>query len=489
MSFSEYPTFDAVGLAELVRNKEVLPSELTEEAIRRIEAFNPAVNAVVYKAYDMARALAARQDGAAPTGPLHGVPFLLKDILGDCQGLPSTLSSRMLRDRVMPQDCELVSRLRKAGLNFIGKSNTPEFGILPTSESAYYGPVRNPWNLDYSTGGSSGGAAAAVATGMVPAAHGNDGGGSIRIPASCCGLVGLKPTRARNSLAPDFGDLLGGLLDEHALTRTVRDSAALLDATQGMVPGDPYRAPPVSGSFLAEVTRHPGSLRIAFSRVDPAGRPLHRDCIAAVEETAKLLESLGHTVEEAQPQIEQESFVGAFTTLWFAGIAFAVELMSMQLGRPPQAGELEGLTQAVRERGLAVSAVEFQLSEFVLQQTGREMARFHQRYDCWLTPTLATPPIRNGIVDVQEQDLQKAYAPIVDYSPFTALHNASGQPAISLPLHWNAEGLPIGLMLSAAFGDEALLFRLAGQLEQASPWKDKRPELFIHTAPVEAVAG
>jgi amidase len=489
MSFCEYPDFDAVGLAELVRNKEVLPSELAEEAIRRIEAFNPAVNAVVYKAYDTARALAAEQDKAAPAGPLHGVPFLLKDILGDCQGLPSTLSSRMLRDRVMPQDCELVSRLRGAGLNFVGKSNTPEFGILPTSESAYYGPVRNPWNLDYSAGGSSGGAAAAVATGMVPAAHGNDGGGSIRIPASCCALVGLKPTRARNSMAPDFGDLLGGLLDEHALTRTVRDSAALLDATHGTVPGDPYRAPSINGAFLDEVTRQPGRLRIAFSKVAPSGRPLHRDCIVAVEETAKLLESLGHTVEEAQPRIEQESFVGAFTTMWFSGIAFAVELMSMQLRRPPQAGELEGLTRAVQQRGLTVSAVEFQLAEFMLQQVGREMARFHQTYDCWLTPTLATPPIRNGIVDVQEEDLEKAYAPIIDYSPFTAIHNASGQPAISLPLHWNAQGLPIGVMLSAAFGEEALLFRLAGQLEQAKPWQHRRPELFLQTAPAVAVPG
>jgi amidase len=487
MPFIEYAEFDAIGLAELVRNKEVQPSELLEESIRRIEALNPAVNAVVYKAYDMARAVAAQQDKAAPSGPLHGVPFLLKDILGDCQGMPSALSSRMLRERMMQQDCELVSRFRKAGLNFVGKSNTPEFGILPTTECAFYGPARNPWNLEYSTGGSSGGAAAAVASGMVPAAHGNDGGGSIRIPASCCGLVGLKPTRARNSLAPDFGELLSGLLDEHVLTRTVRDSAALLDATHGVVPGDPYRAPPMSGSFLEEVARAPGRLRIAFSKVDPAGRPLHRDCIKAVEETAKLLESLGHIVEEAQPQIEPESFVGSFTTLWFAGIAFAVELMTLQLGRPPQAGELEGLTRAVQQRGRAVSAVEYQLSELVLQQVGREMARFHQTYDCWLTPTLATPPIRNGLIDVQEEDLDKAYAPILDYSPFTAIHNASGQPAISLPLHWNADGLPIGLMLSAEFGGEALLLRLAGQLEQAQPWKDRRPELFLQTEPAKPV--
>ncbi|AUG42947.1 amidase [Pseudomonas chlororaphis] len=489
MSFSEYATFDAVGLADLVRTRQVRPSELLEEAIRRIEAFNPAVNAVVYKAYDKARAQAAEQDKAPATGALHGVPFLLKDILGDCQDLPSTLASRMLQARVMPQDCELVKRFRQAGLVFVGKTNAPEFGILPTTEGAFYGPARNPWNLEYSTGGSSGGAAAAVATGMVPAAHGNDGGGSIRIPASCCGLVGLKPTRARNSLAPDFGELLSGLLDEHVLTRSVRDSAALLDATHGVVPGDPYRAPPMQGRLLDQLGREPGRLRIAFSSTDPAGRPLHPDCIAAVESTARLLESLGHHVEEAAPQLDLQSFAEAFSALWFSGIAFAVELMSLQLGRGPLPGELENLTQAVHQRGLGVSAVEYQMSELVLQQVGREMARFHQTYDCWLTPTLARPPLRNGVVDIHSSDLENTYGPLIDYSPFTAIHNASGQPAISLPLHWNAEGLPIGLMLSAAFGEEGLLFRLAGQLEQARPWKDRRPQLFMQHRPNEAVIG
>lgn len=475
MHYSEYAQYDAIGLATLVRNKEVLPSELAEAAIRRIEAFNPAVNAVIFKAYELARSMAAQQDRIDPTGPLHGVPFLLKDILGDCEGLPSTLSSRMLHDRVMTYDCELVSRFRRAGLVFVGKSNTSEYGILPTTENAFYGPSRNPWNLDYSTGGSSGGAAAAVATGMVPAAHGNDGGGSIRIPASCCGLVGLKPTRARNSFAPDFGELLSGLLDEHVITRSVRDSAAILDATHGAMPGDPYRAPPVTGSFLNEVSRDPGRLRIAFSKVDIAGRPLHADCIAGVEATAKLLESLGHTVEEAQPQIDAQSFNDSFTALWFAGIAFAVELLSLQRGRGPEPGELEGLTRGVHARGKMISAVEYQLSELVLQQIGREMARFHQTYDIWLTPTLATPPLRNGVVDVQEEDLEKAYAPLVDYSPFTAIHNASGQPSLSLPLHWNSDDLPIGMMFSADFGNEAGLLRLAGQLERAQPWKNRWP--------------
>jgi amidase len=477
MRFTEYPEYDAVGLAALVRKREVQPSELVGAAIERIETFNPAVNAVVYKGYEQARALAAQQDGSAPSGALFGVPFLLKDILGDCEGWPSTLSSRMFRDRVMPYDCELVSRFKRAGVVFIGKTNTPELGILPTTECQLYGPARNPWNLQYSTGGSSGGAAAAVATGMVPIAHGNDGGGSIRIPASCCGVVGLKPTRARNSMAPDFGELLGGLLDEHALTRTVRDSAALLDATHGSIPGDPYRAPPVSGSFLDETTRDPGRMHIAFSRTDPFGRPLHADCLAGVDATAMLLESLGHTVEEAQPDIEAKGFVEAFSTMWFAGIAYAVDLLSLQRGRGPEPGDLETLTRAVHERGRAVSAVDYQLCEMVLQQAGRQTARFHQTYDCWLTPTLATPPLRNGVVDVNEFDLEKTYLPLTDYSPFTAIQNASGQPSVSLPLHWNAAGLPIGMMLSTDFGNEALLFRLAAQLERARPWKDRRPSL------------
>lgn len=479
MPFTDYPEYDAIGLAALVRRREVRPTELTEAAIERIEAFNPAVNAVVYKAYDQARALAAQQDASEPSGPLFGVPFLLKDILGDCEGWPTTLSSRAFSDRVMPYDCELVSRFKRAGVVFVGKTNTPEFGILPTTEGQFHGPARNPWHLDHSTGGSSGGAAAAVATGMVPIAHGNDGGGSIRIPASCCGVVGLKPTRARNSMAPDFGDLLGGLLDEHALTRTVRDSAALLDATHGPVPGDPYRAPPVSGTFLDDTLREPGRLRVAFSRTDPFGRPLHPDCLAGVDATAKLLESLGHTVEEAQPQIDPQGFVEAFSAMWFAGIAYAIDLVSLQSGRTLQPGDLENLTHAVHARGRAISAVEFQFAELVMQQAGREMGRFHQTYDCWLTPTLATPPLRNGVIDVRESDLEKTYAPLIDYSPFTAIQNASGQPSISLPLHWSGAGLPIGMMFSADAGNEGLLFQLAAQLEQARPWKDRRPGLVL----------
>jgi amidase len=245
------------------------------------------------------------------------------------------------------------------------------------------------------------------------------------------------------------------------------------------VPGDPYRAPPVSGTFLNDALREPGRLRVAFSRTDPFGRPLHADCLAGVDATAKLLESLGHTVEEAQPQIEPQGFVEAFSAMWFAGIAYAIDLVSLQSGRTLQPGDLENFTHAVHARGRAISAVEFQFAELVMQQAGREMGRFHQTYDCWLTPTLATPPLRNGVIDVRESDLDKTYAPLIDYSPFTAMQNASGQPSISLPLHWSGAGLPVGMMFSADAGNEGLLFQLAAQLEQARPWKDRRPGMVL----------
>ncbi|MGH7186281.1 MAG: amidase, partial [Pseudomonadota bacterium] len=381
MPFIEYAEFDAIGLAELVRNKEVQPSELLEESIRRIEAFNPAINAVVYKAYDMARAVAAQQDKAAPSGPLHGVPFLLKDILGDCQGMPSALSSRMLRERMMQQDCELVSRFRKAGLNFVGKSNTPEFGILPTTECAYYGPARNPWNLDYSTGGSSGGAAAAVASGMVPAAHGNDGGGSIRIPASCCGLVGLKPTRARNSLAPDFGELLSGLLDEHVLTRTVRDSAALLDATVGAEPGSPFLSPPPARPFLKEVGAPPGKLRIALVVEPYGGTPLDPECRKAVMDAAKLCESLGHKVEEVKLPIDNAAMREAFLAIINVSIARVLDDAAKVLGRPVTEKDVEVVTWGMAQQGKAVGSIAYSRAIATSHQVGLQMARFQQTYD------------------------------------------------------------------------------------------------------------
>ena len=484
MNSNEYEGLDAVGMAELVRKKEVKPSELTEEAIRQIERFNPVVNAVVFTDYDRARRIASEQDSQTAKGPFFGVPFLLKDILGDLEGWPSTIGSRMLTKRVMPKTCYYVERLEKAGLNFLGKSNAPEYGLLPTTENVLYGPARNPWNLEYSTGGSSGGAAAAVAAGMFPAAHGNDGGGSIRIPASSCGVIGFKPSRARNSLGPDFGHIIAGFVDEHVLTRTVRDSAAFLDATHGHIPGDPYMSWPVERPFLEEVGRDPGKLRIAYSKTRLTGEPVHPDCIAALEETIKVLESLGHTVEEAAPMIPAKEFLESFTAIWWSGIAFAVDLLGVERGQPFQEGELEALTQSIHAAGTAVTAPQFQFAELIAQSMGRELARFHMTYDCWLTSTMPEPTIRNGLVNVNESDLQKAYAPIPDYNTFCCIQNATGQPSVSLPLHWNEAGMPVGLMFSARNGEESVLFRLAAQLEQAKPWNNRRAQAHIEAAAV-----
>ncbi len=433
MHINEYEKLDAVGMAELVRKKEVKPSELTEEAIRRVEQHNHAVNAEDYKNYEYARKLAAEQDTQIASGaaqgeqPFFGVPFLLKDILGDFEGWPTTIGSRMLQKRVLPKTCFYVDKLLKSGLVFLGKSNSPEYGILPTTENTLYGPARNPWNLDFSTGGSSGGAAAAVASGMFPGAHGNDGGVSIRIPASSCGVIGFKPTRARNSLGPDFGHIIAGFVDEHVLTRTVRDSAAFLDATQGHIPGDPYMSWPMTRPFSVEVGRDPVRLRIAYAKTKITGEPV-------------------------------------------------------QPGAPPQPGELEPLTQAVMAAGGTVSAPEFQLSEMIAQGVGREMARFQQTYDIWLTPTMPKPTIRNGMVDVNETDLEKAYANIPDYNQFCCIQNATGQPAVSLPLTTDKDGKPLGLMFSARNGEESTLFQLASQLEEAMPWKDRKAVAFRKAA-------
>jgi amidase len=477
MSIDDYADHDALALADLIRRGDVRPSELAEEAIRRIERHNAVLNAVIRPAFEMGREAAARLDGS-DSGAFRGVPFLLKDILGACAGLPVTSGSRMLRarmprDAAAPHDSVLVQRFRAAGLVILGRTNVPEFGLLPTTEPAAFGPTRNPWNLEHTPGGSSGGSAAAA--GIVPAAHANDGGGSIRIPASCCGLVGMKPTRARNSLAPDFGDIMNGLIAEHVVTRSVRDSAAILDATHGPAPGDPYWAPPVERPFLAEVSADPGRLRIAFSRTRPDGRALHADCVAAVESAARLCESLGHTVEERMPHLDVPALTAAFMALWTSGLAADLDTSALARGRPIADDEIEGLTWGMYQRGREITAAQYQTAVGLLQLMGRTMAAFHDEHDVWLTPTLGAPPLRLGMVDTSSADPAQALAPLLDFVPFTWLQNATGQPSISLPLHWSDAGLPIGTLFTGRVGDEALLFRLAGQLEQAQPWRQRRP--------------
>ena len=470
----DFEHLDATALAELVRTGKVSPLELVTAALARIEQINPTVNAVIRTMGEQARE-AAR--GPLPAGPFAGVPYLLKDIMAGCKGVPTTSGSRCLQSFVPDHDSVLVARLRAAGFIFVGKTNTPEFGLLPTTEPVLYGATHNPWRLDRTPGGSSGGAAAAVASGMVPAAHGNDGGGSIRIPASCCGLFGLKPTRGRISLGPDVGDVMSGLVSEHALTRSVRDSAAILDATEGAAPGDPYVAPRPLRPYVEELNEDPGKLRIALSTAAPTGAPVHEDCRRAAVDAAKLCEELGHSVEEASPPLSPERFSQSFMALWTAGTAASVQGIGLMRGKNVHADELEPFTWGLSEIGRQLSASDYLLAVAVLQHTARTMAAFHERFDVWLTPTLAQPPLPLGHFDTSADHLFDTFARAAAFAPFTPIANATGQPAMSVPLSWNQEGLPIGVHFTGRFGDEGTLLRLAAQLERARPWANRLPAI------------
>jgi amidase len=468
----ELGNLDATAQAELVRKKEVKPLELVEATIDRIEKVNPQINAVVTKMYDQARAAA---NSEIPDGPFAGVPFLLKDLQAAYAGVTMSAGSKYLKDFIPNEDSELVTRYKRAGLITVAKTNTPEFGILPTTEPDLFGAARNPWNTEHATGGSSGGSAAAVAARLVPMAHANDGGGSIRIPASCCGVFGLKPTRARNPLGPNFGDMFSGLIAEHAVTRTVRDSAALLDATSGAALGDPYYAPPPARPFAQEVGADTGKLRIAVSTAAPLGTPVHPDCLAAVEDAASLLKDLGHEVTEAAPQINGQMLVKSFMGIWSAGLTWTIHSLSFATGRMPVEGELEPGTMALDEMGRKVTASDYLLAVQYIQILGRQIAAFMKDYDVLLTPTLGSPPLQIGSFAPTAEDVMAGMRVATAFVPFTPICNATGQPAMSVPLYWNAEGLPIGTHFVGRFGDEATLFRLAAQLEQARPWADRRP--------------
>ena len=463
---------DATAQAELVRRKEVTAIELVDAAIERIERLNPTLNAVVTPMYEQARAAAT---GDLSNGPFTGVPYLLKDIFAPYAGVRMTSGSAFLRDYVPDHDSELVARLKRAGLIILGKTNLSEFGLIPTTEPRLFGPSRNPWDTGRTTGGSSGGSAAAVAAGLVPAAHGADGGGSIRIPSSCCGLFGLKPTRARTPLGPDYGDVLGGFSIDHALTRSVRDSAALLDATSGPDVGDPYWAPPPARPFLKEVGADPGRLRIAFNTEAFTGGAVHADCVSAVREAAALCADLGHEVVEASPAIVGEMVIQPFLTVWAAGAAMAVDGYAFLTGRTATPDQFEPLTWALCERGRQVNAPAYLIAVTLLQRVAREIGRFFTDYDIWLTPTLAEPPVPLGTFDSPPDNPMKGFDRAVDFCPFTPLCNITGQPAMSVPLFWNSDGLPVGTHFIGRFGDEATLFRLAAQLEEARPWADRRP--------------
>jgi amidase len=466
-------SLDATAQAELVRRREVTPIELVEAAIARIERVNPALNAVVTPLYEHARAAAA----SPPPGPFRGVPFLVKDLQATCAGARYTAGSRLLGDFVAPLDTELVTRLRASGLVIVGKTNTPELGILPTTEPAFLGAARNPWDPARSTGGSSGGSAAAVAARLVPFAHANDGGGSIRIPASCCGVFGLKPTRARNPLGPLVGDLLAGLVVEHAVTLSVRDSAALLDATAGDDPGAPYSAPPLARPLREEVGAPPGRLRIAFTTAAPTGVPVDPDCAAAVRDAAALCAALGHDVEEAAPPLSGDLITESFVTVWTVGVAWTIDSLAGFTGRTVTRESVEPLTWALAEAGRQRSGPDYLAAIQTLQGLGRVMAAFMRDRDVWLTPVVAEPPPPLGTFDSPADAPLVGFLRAAQFVPFTPIANATGQPAMSVPLSWNAAGLPIGTHFTGRFGDESTLVRLASQLEAARPWAHRRPPI------------
>lgn len=469
---------DATAQAELVRTGQASPLELVDAAIERIERVNPELNAVITPLYEGARAQAQSDD--LPEGPLRGVPFVLKDLSAHSAGDPFHEGMAFLKDRgwTEPEDTALAARFRAAGLITVGKTNTPELGILPTTEPHAYGPTRNPWDTTRSTGGSSGGSAAAVAAGLVPIGHANDGGGSIRIPASECGLVGLKPTRARVSSGPEFGDVMGGLTCELVVSRSVRDTALVLDAVHGMEPGDPYTAPTPERPYLQELGADPGRLRIGMMTQSPGGAvEVHPDCVAATEAAARLLESLGHEVDVSHPKaLDDPDYTGHFITNWAAGAAWNLDYWTRRTGVEIGPDDVEPLTWALAEVGRAGSATAWLWAREWLQVNARETAAWWtEGHDLLLTPTIAEPPPPLGTFDSPPDNPLHGLFRAAEVVPFTPSFNGTGQPAISLPLHWSDDGLPIGVQLVAAFGREDLLLRIASQLEEAQPWAERRP--------------
>ncbi|GAB3540497.1 amidase [Spirosoma fluminis] len=496
LPFDEYVTHDATALAELVSSGDVTPAELLATAIARAEAVNPEINAIVTPLYEQGIAMTKQ---LPKSGTFCGVPFLLKDLELEWAGTPMKSGSRGYQNYVSTADSEVLKRLKAAGLVFFGKTNTPEFGLTPYTESKLYGPARNPWKLTHSPGGSSGGSAAAVAAGIVPAATASDGGGSIRIPASCCGLFGLKPSRGRVTLGPRFGELWNGAVVGHVVTRSVRDSAGLLDAVAGPLAGDPYFLPAPERPFAEEVEREPGQLRIAFSTQSlMPSQIIDPECVQAVEKTARLLERLGHRVEEVPLPYEKTIVTEAFFVSVLSETAATLRELSLYLGRPVRRDDVELNTWAQARLADGFSAADLAFQKRRWNTLNRSMGQLHETYDLFLTPTLPRSPIPIGTYqnNASEERLLKLVDAVgglkylkgsktvddlaersLGYIAYTVITNMTGQPSMSVPLHWSAEGLPIGVMFAAKLGDEATLFRLAGQLEQVEPWFNKRPIL------------
>ncbi|MCC7272022.1 MAG: amidase [Alphaproteobacteria bacterium] len=472
MSFKEYVELDGIALGALIVKGEVSAAEAVEAAIERIAAVDGRVNAVCIEMYEEARRVAR---APLPAGPFAGVPFLLKDLHALYAGFPTTNGSRFWVGNVADHDSTIVARYRSGGLAVVGKSNSTELGLACETAPVLYGATRNPYDLTLSAGGSSGGAAAAVAAREVPIAHATDGGGSIRIPSAMCGTFGLKVSRARNPFGPDLGEGWNGLSVGHAITRTVRDSAALLDLTQGPEIGMPYACPAPERPFLDEVGRDPGRLRIAFCSTDLEGGAIHPDVAEAVVAAARLLERLGHDVVETRPDLDMAGLKRATRILVGCNIRNVLNMRVRAIGREPAHGDVERITELWSKESLTLTGADYAWAVTTIHRVGRALGHFFEKHDLFLTATFASPPLPINTIDMMSDDLDAYYAGLRKHSAFTSLYNAAGCPAANVPVHWRADGLPLGVQLGARLGGEATILRVAAQLEQAQPWHHRRP--------------